>query len=77
MSLHKGGWVGGGGGGVIPFCITLRFVFLMLQTKVIDCNNTYLLGAQIFHKYLPKIKTLNQAYDLYKTNKYFFCLLLL
>ena len=42
----------------------------MLQIKVIDCNNIIVGGITWFHKYLLKIKTLNQAYDLYKTNKY-------
>ena len=30
----------GGGGEWMPFCIKLRFVFLMLIIKVINCNNT-------------------------------------
>ena len=47
----------------MPFGIKLHFVLLMLQIKVIDCKNAYLLGA------LREIKTLNQAYDLYKINK--------
>ena len=53
MSLHIGG---GGGGGVISLCIKFRFVFLMLQIKVIDCNNTYLLGAL---RVIPQIFTQN------------------
>ena len=40
--VYIGGW---GGGGCIPFCIKLHFVFLMLQIKVIDCKNTNLLEA--------------------------------